>query len=229
MCCWRFPLTGSEVLREVIMTSRREFLQIGMAAGALPLASRAAFAQPPAGRPRAGAAVEAGAVPLYKVVYDARFADSLAFAARARALDLPMHEIEGDITPFWYHELDAVWRAGASSLEQVTAIAGLTAHGPLFCLERLGWDQRLRVVFRAEHERAEAGGMDHRLSGPVSMLEAGHAAVESGGGWAGRLADVVAACPRGRTQVSSLRAAGAAHAPPAETLYSWVIARAVPA
>jgi hypothetical protein len=39
----------------------------------------------------------------------------------------------------------------AAWTKQPVAIAGLTAHGPLFCLERLAWDHGMRVVFRAEH------------------------------------------------------------------------------
>lgn len=118
------------------MTNRRDFLQIGLAASAWPLASRAALG--------AGMPVDAGAAPLYKVVYDSRFEASVAFARRAAALGVPTRAIEGDMTRFWYDDLYHRWREGP------VAIAGLTAHGPLFCFEQLARDQRMRVVLRAE-------------------------------------------------------------------------------
>lgn len=198
------------------MTNRREFLQIGIATGAWPLASRAAFA---AGAPESP-------IPLYKVVYDGRFGDSVAFATRARELGLRIHEIEGDITALWYHELDSRWRRGATN-DQPVAIAGLTGHGPLFCLERLAWDQRMRVVFRAEHAAAESGSMEHRLEGPLGMLRAALGLEAAEGRWAPRMADLIADCPQGRIEISKTRvvAPGAAAAE-AEALYTWVIAPA---
>jgi hypothetical protein len=214
------------------MTNRRQFLQIGLAAGALPLASHNAFATgtEPARMPTGVAAAlpggaEHGTVVLYKAVYDSRFADSVAFAKRARALGLPLQEIEGDITSFWFHELDQRWRRGERAGSPV-AIAGLTAHGALFCLERLAWDQRMRVVFRAEHAAAPSGSLEHRLSGPVAMLDASGVGA-MGEGWAESMADVLAACPRGLAELSSrCIATSVARAAGAETLYSWVIAPA---
>jgi hypothetical protein len=212
------------------MTNRRQFLQIGLAAGALPLASRAALgaaAVPaptgtPSSVPPSGAA---DGVSLYKLLYDSRFADSVAFARRAQARGLPVHEIEGDITSFWFNELDRRWRRGEQAGSPV-AIAGLTAHGALFCLERLAWDQRMRVVFRAKHTVGPDGSLEHRLSGPVAMLEPAAASIQSEG-WAASMADLLAACPRGLTEISSRCIAAPAGRPvAAETLYSWVIAPA---
>ena len=51
----------------------------------------------------------------------------------------------GDMTRFWYDDLYHRWR------QAPVAIAGLTAHGALFCLERLAWEKRMRVVYRREH------------------------------------------------------------------------------
>lgn len=53
------------------MTNRRKFLQIGITATAWPLASSAVRAAPEE------------ALGFYKVVYDSRFPDSIAFAERA--------------------------------------------------------------------------------------------------------------------------------------------------
>jgi hypothetical protein len=44
-----------------------------------------------------------------------------------------VHAIRGDITDLWFHDLDLRWKQGPAP------IAGLTTHGPLFCLERLAW------------------------------------------------------------------------------------------
>ena len=119
------------------MTNRRELLKIGLAAAALPVAAHAAL-------------VETHGVPLYKVLYDTRFPASVAFARRAAAGGLAVRAMAGDMTPFWYDDLYHRWKQGPA------AIAGLTAYGALFCLERLAWDQRMRVVYRGEHVAATA-------------------------------------------------------------------------
>jgi hypothetical protein len=118
------------------VTSRREVLKAGLAASAvLPLGVRAgSIAEPPA-------------VTLYKVLYDTRFPASVAFARRAASRGLSVFAMAGDMTRFWYDDLYHRWRQGPA------AIAGLTAHGALFCLERLAWEQRMRVVYR---ERVDA-------------------------------------------------------------------------
>jgi len=198
------------------MTNRREFLQIGITATAWPLAPTAvrAAAQAPAADP----------LPLYKVVYDERFAASIAFAERAAVLGLVTHAIAGDVTRLWYEELYHRWKEGP------VALAGLTAHGAMFCLEHLGRDHGLRVVFRAEHKVPAGGVVEHEMTGPLTMLREG-LALDTGVPWPACLADLVAHCPRGRAEVSRATAAGPAgpdsRAAGAEALYSWVIAPAV--
>jgi len=108
------------------MASRREFLQIGVAALALPISARTGVKR------SAGAiAGESAPAPLYKVIYDERHASSRAFAREVGRLGAPIYAIKGDITELWFHDLDARWT------KEPVAIAGLTEHGPLFCLERL--------------------------------------------------------------------------------------------
>jgi len=200
------------------MTNRRQFLQISMTATAWPFASSAvrAAAQIPATEPLA----------LYKVIYDRRFGASVAFAERAAALGLGVHAIEGDMTRFWYDELYHEWKKGP------VAIAGLTAHGAMFCFEQLARDQSMRVVFRAEHKFG-AAGVEHALTGPLTMLRDGLALNDRGAEWAACMADVVAHCPQGRAEISHAAAASATVARDAqvdaESLYSWVIAPAVKA
>jgi hypothetical protein len=74
----------------------------------------------------------------------------VAFARRAEARGIAVHAMAGDMTRFWYDDLYYRWRQGPA------AIAGLTAHGPLFCLEQLAWEQRMRVVYRSPAGAAEA-------------------------------------------------------------------------
>jgi hypothetical protein len=135
---------AEHIAREASMTSRREFLKAGLAASALlPVGARADLG--------AVGGVSSATVSFYKVLYDTRFAASVAFARRAAARGFAVHAIAGDMTRFWYDDLYHRWR------QEPAAIAGLTAHGALFCLERLAWDQRMRVVYRREHAAAAAG------------------------------------------------------------------------
>jgi hypothetical protein len=195
------------------MTTRRAFLQLGMAAAAVPLASHAARA----------ASLDLGAertptLPLYKAIYDFRFAESVAFARRLAEHGVPLHGFEGDITRFWYEELDLVWR------REPAVVAGLTAYGPLFCLERFAWDRRMRVVFRAVH-RFDDGRIEHEVSGPSSMLSAVTDVAREP--WA-CMADAVAQCSNGSAEVAHVRRS-AQHAgitPREDVLYSWLIAPA---
>jgi hypothetical protein len=196
------------------MTNRREFLQIGLAASTLPLAGPAALA--------ATEAVYGSTptIPLYKVLYDRRFPAGVAFAQRAVARGLVPHAMDGDMTRFWYDDLYHRWREGPA------AIAGLTAHGALFCLEQLAWDQRMRVVLRVEHSRAaEQGCVVHRLEGAGGLLPAAIDAIRDPA-WAAAMADVVAECPRGRvaSQTASALTKQAAMLPSSESLFTWVIA-----
>jgi hypothetical protein len=198
------------------MTNRREFLQIGITASAWPLASAAV---------RAADIQTTEPLSLYKVIYDRRFPESVAFAERARSLGLSVRAIEGDMTRFWYDELYHEWKKGPA------AIAGLTAHGPMFCFEQLARDQSLRVVFRAEHRFGARGAVEHALTGPLTMLSESLALNERGAQWASCMAEVVAHCPQGRAEMSQATGAtvAGARAPSAdaESLYSWVIAPAV--
>ena len=192
------------------MTSRREFLQIGVAASALPWAAYAGAVD------RSAAA---DAVPLYKVVYDTRFAAGVEFARRASALGHAVHGINGDMTRFWYDDLYHRWRHGAA------AIAGLTGRGALFCLEQLAWDQRMRVVFRAEHSASDDGCVAHRFEGTRTLVSSAAAAVYESD-WAAGMAGIVDQCSsmRARPATASATTTRASTSPVGESLFSWVIA-----
>ena len=198
------------------MTSRREFLQIGIAASTWPLATQTARA---AGIPGLATALRSEPVPLYTVVYDTRFPESVAFGSRAAALGARVHAIDGDMTRLWFDDIYHRWK------QAPVAIAGLTAHGPLFCFERLAWDQGLRVVFRAEHG-ADPGRPAHAITGPTGLLGAARDAVARAD-WSVAMADVVTRCASGGAEIGSLCVAATATGTLAtESLFSWIIAPA---
>jgi hypothetical protein len=198
------------------MASRREFLQAGIAALALPISAHASLS-PAAAAPENAIPV----TPLYKVVFDERFPESVAFGAEARSLGLPAHPICGDITDLWFHDLDAQWK------KKPAAVAGLTAQGPLFCLERLAWDHGMRVVFRGDHHYLPGGAVEHALTGPESVVQQAASLRADGDDWAARVANLVAHIPEGRSTPSMATIRGRATPPPnaePEGLISWVIA-----
>jgi hypothetical protein len=128
------------------------------------------------------------------------------------------HAIEGDMTRFWYDELYHVWQT------RPAAIAGLTAHGPLFCFEQLAWDRGMRVVFRVEHKFA-AGRIEHDIAGPLAMLRELDA-LETADAWPTCMANAVAQCPRGRAEIGREGRTTSLGGAEADSLYSWVIAPA---
>ena len=192
------------------MPSRRKFLQAGLAVAALPAAASANFAAGERTLPT---------VALYKVLYDTRFAASVAFARRAAARGLAVQAMHGDMTSFWYDDLYHRWR------QSPAAIAGLTAHGALFCLERLAWEQRMRVVYRGVHIAAGDRGVAHRFEGPLPLVARAIDSIAEPA-WAAAMADVVAACPLSGRQQSARGITRAAATPPpsSDELFSWVIA-----
>ena len=197
------------------MASRREFLQVGIAALALPISAHAALS-PAADAPEKTAPVS----PLYKVVFDERFPASVAFGTEARRLGLPTHSIRGDITDLWFHDLDAQWK------RKPVAVAGLTAQGALFCLERLAWDHGMRVVFRGDHLYLGDGAIEHVLTGSERVVRQAASLRDDGDGWAARVAGLVARVPEGHSTPAKATIHGRATAPAsteAEDLISWVI------
>jgi len=197
------------------MASRREFLQVAGVALALPISARAGS------KPTSAAlAGETAPAQLYKVIYDERHASSRAFAAEVARLGAPVHAIQGDITDLWFRDLDARWK------KQPVAIAGLTEHGALFCLERLSWDHGMRVVYRADHTYRADGYMEHELSGSERMLREAVDLSASGPGWSTRVASLLTRCPAARAQASKLTVVTPAvrQAGDPEHLVSWVIA-----
>ena len=197
------------------MTSRRHFLQIGVTAMAWPLVPSAAHGE------WAGPADPGLASPLLGVVYDTRFAESVAFARSSAVRELRAHAIAGDMTRLWYDEIYHHWR------QRPTALAGLTAHGPMFCFAELARDVGMRVVFRAEHRATADGALTHAFTGPLSMLSAALDACGTPARIWTAMADVVTHCPSGRTEIGSATRVSGTARPGADPLYTWVIAPVV--
>jgi hypothetical protein len=102
---------------------RRRDVLIGAAAGGVVLGT-GAIAMPA----RAGV-----------IVADTRLAESRAFAGDAAWSSARIAWFDGDVTDV-YAELDLLWRRAPHP------VAGLTAPGAFFCLERLAMDRGLRVA-----------------------------------------------------------------------------------
>jgi hypothetical protein len=191
------------------MVNRRRVLQGGIAVTSLPLVANVAW----------------GALPepplaFYKVIFDERFEASRRFGAEAQRMGAPVHAIQGDITQLWYDDLYARWRNGAAP------IAGLTAHGALFCLERLAWDAGMRVVYRADHKPTTDGSIRHSAQGPAEMLRAA-SGLRDAQDWSCYAASVVLGCPAvvpGKKKRAVFADASTAVNEDGQALISWVIA-----
>jgi hypothetical protein len=137
------------------MPNRRDVLQGGIALTTLPLVASAAWESSDA--PRVALAP-------YRILFDDRFAESRRFGAEIARLGGATRAFSGDVTELWYEELDVRWR------REPIVVAGMTRHGPLFCLERLAWDVGMRVAYRAEHRRASDGSIAHVIVAPAETL-----------------------------------------------------------
>lgn len=197
------------------MTNRREFLQIGLAAAALPIAQGLLYAEPVAaevtGVPQS--------VPLYKAIFDSRYAEGRMFGDQAQRRGVSVLGFQGDVTNFWFNDLDLRWRNGRE------AIAGFTAHAALFVLERLAWDRGLKVVFRAEHHSLP-GSIEHRLTCREPLTSLARPLANAGERWSQVMANIVTRCPVGAAEsvAHQLVTPGDHRLPEDEPFFSWVIA-----
>jgi hypothetical protein len=198
------------------MHNRRTFLQAVAAASSVSV-SGGVIGMWPTGVP----AATARRIDLYKVVFDQGHPAAVEFGQAAKAAGLTAQAIGRDVTSLWYDDLYHRWRQGAA------AIAGLTPARVAFCLQVLGQDAGLRMVFRAQHTPLSDGRLEHRLTGPSSVLERA-ALLDSGAGWSRGAAALVGHCPaelssRRTLALTSVSATGFAFREP---LVSWVIAPA---
>ncbi len=202
------------------MTTRREFLQAVLAASALPIAAGVFTPDKPTTADSPVTTDRPAPLAFYTAVFDERFPDSVAFAAEMRRLGIATRGIIGDMTDLWYRELYPQWK------KEPVPIAGLTAHGPLFCLERLAWDHGMRVVFRAEHQYRLDGCVAHTISAPEAVHGDAGGMASAGLDWTIHLAGLVGRCGHGRleTRPSIVTRLGEPIRADREPLFSWVIA-----
>jgi hypothetical protein len=147
--------------------NRREFLQTGAVVSAIA-----------ANGMISGTAAADGAArrsTLRRALYDDRYAEGRRFAEIVAAHGVPTRALDGgDITRFWYDELEVLWR------REPAPLAGLTQFGPLFVVEQLALERGLHVLLRIEHHSGASGTLEHRCTGPretlalVSQFEALH-------------------------------------------------------
>jgi hypothetical protein len=199
------------------MTNRREFLHLGVAALSLPIAARAGLSN------GLIAADERGeSEPLYKVCFDERYPACAAFADEMKRRSIPTQTIRGDITELWFSDLYYQWKQGPA------AVAGLTAPGPIFCLEMLARDAGMRVALRVDHRQSAGDRIEHEFAGPEELLTRA-ADLESGAErWPERMAELVAQFPaeRDRTATKRFSAPAVATGKDPDHLVTWVIAPA---
>jgi hypothetical protein len=194
------------------VTNRRDVLQSALAVTTLPIAG--------ALQSLSGA----NHLRPLDVVYDTSFAPSIAFANELSRHGSTPYSFSGDVTDLWYHTLDAKWRAAP------VALAGLTAHGPLFCLERLGWEYGLRLTFRSEHYGETLDSLRHSLDGPNTHAQELDSWVAAGAAWPREVASLLARDPQTLSQpLSALRVGAVRSATAGDDSYSryrfvsWVL------
>ena len=191
------------------MANRREFLQLSAATlgiMAVPIKTLAGM------KPSAN-------TPFFKVIYDERFEDCLAFAHESRKLGAATQGIREDITDLWYGDLRG------QLAQQPGLIAGLTTASSAFLLELLSHDVFHHQVFRGEHQLTGGQLSAYRFEAPGYIAE--HAAALQTGAqhWSTELAGLLARYDHTRpsyprTQVTSTDN----FTPSSPDLVSWVIA-----
>jgi hypothetical protein len=189
------------------MTTRRELMQGGTALAigvAAPL--------------RALARAESAARWAPLVIVDHAVADAPQFATAAAARGAAVRALrQGDIGALWMNEIEPRWRTGRG------AIAGLTAGGPLFCLELFARDYGMCVAYRARHTLLASGNLAHVVADADAQVAAGalDAAGERWSAVAAALAVLEPAVEFPRTQIPLLDLAEDERE---VSFYSWMLA-----
>jgi hypothetical protein len=161
-----------------------------------------------------------GSVPIYKVIFDERFPSCLAFADEMRRCGQDVHSIRGDVTNVWYNDLYYRWK------QSPVAIAGLTTHRSLFCLDVLARDAQMRLVHYAEHRIGPDSAVRHSVFGAQGAQAMQHveALRDAGPRWTTAAAQVISNFPRDRAHPVGKTANLFAQSDNSQTLVSWLIA-----
>jgi hypothetical protein len=196
------------------MTNRRQFFG-QMTCAVAPLAM---------GLPTSLLAVDRKPLSFHALLIDAALPAAEFLHNRLAANHAAIHQLKaGDLTDFWLHTLEPLWR------EQPLPIAGLTHSAALMCLEQLAWPSGLRVVFHAEHVLRVDGSFDHEIHrvAPGQELLTARELQLAGSAWHAPLAATLARFdPRRRAKAQGFSCAGIE--PELQTgdqlLTSWIIA-----
>ncbi len=142
------------------MSNRREFLQLTLAASALP--ALAARNEPIGSGPLAQ---NGPRVRVDDVIVESTSPMAIAFGNEANRFGLEVQGITDDVTDLWYQHLAVRWNRGSA------VVAGLTLSTSLFCLETLANDRGMRLWFRADHAALANGQAQHEVSGARQLVE----------------------------------------------------------
>jgi hypothetical protein len=201
------------------MTTRRTVIQAGamIAAAATPVLSLSAFTAP-----EGQAAPSGPALQYYRVAYDGRIAGAASFGAAARSLGACVHDIDGNMTALWYHELQPRWQHSPA------AVAGMTRFSALLGLQMMASAAGLRVIYRGNHH-LESPATVHGLFGSAAVLSGRTALPSAAGAWPAEVAGIVMSWPRtalaiDRAHSNILDADRRAVGP--DALVSWILAPA---
>lgn len=192
------------------MLTRRDFMQTAVAAGAVATAMPAFAASAEIALPR---------TQVRTAIFDSRNPITAGFGANASVEGTAAHGVAGDITSLWRTTLAPAWKA------KPEAVMGMTEHGPLFILERMGWNHDMRATFRGQHSVDANGSLRHDLQGPAELVDALAARLpQAGSDFGPVLAEVLQSLPLGGGAKKHLVVTVAAKADFAEPLYSYVLA-----
>ena len=114
-------------------------------------------------------------IAFHRAVFDERFTECRGFADELHYAGVVTSPIGGDVAELWYGDLRAYLR------ENCLPVAGLTDRAALFCLEELGRDVGMRVIFRADHMMDQNGHTEHTAVGSASLVAAARSLPQEAG------------------------------------------------
>jgi len=151
------------------------------------------------------------------VLFDERYPAARMFGHAASSLRLPSFGFDGDLTALWTDEIYPRW------LRRPTAIAGLTNHQSLICLEGFARLYDSRLIFRCEHSLSSTA--QERIVHATKAISESDLVGLAGSSWPVALAQLVSRMTPGGGPLLKL---GTSQSPAIDNaggcLFSWVIA-----
>ncbi|MDG2091389.1 MAG: hypothetical protein P8J61_09915 [Gammaproteobacteria bacterium] len=92
-------------------------------------------------------------------LFDGQYIESQAFADTLKNKNMPITDIQGDLSKLWYSQLRQQLLIDRSPL------VGLTTRLDLFCLEELARDVGMSVSLRFDHLISQNGTVEHQING----------------------------------------------------------------